>query len=214
MTAQAGLGFSGLVAIQIPDGGAAGTALTKLSGEDYDYDWLPGGGGGADGVVISGTVSGQNLLLARSLGLPDVVVDLSSAIVGSAETIQGTMPAGVVPISALQVVVADPVTGTLRVADSSIAADANAVVGVAINAAPIIGAPVSFVNQGELQDAGFAFNTAINPTLFLNGNGVISQTPPTAPGSVFNLQIGFVTATDTMVVDISEPIFFSHLRKT
>ncbi len=47
MTAQSGLGFSGIVAIQIPVGGAAGTVLTKLSAANYDYDWQPGGGGGA-----------------------------------------------------------------------------------------------------------------------------------------------------------------------
>ena len=45
MTAQSGLGFSGIVAINIPDGGATGTVLTKLTGDNYDYDWQPGGGG-------------------------------------------------------------------------------------------------------------------------------------------------------------------------
>jgi hypothetical protein len=47
MTAQSGLGFSGIVAIQIPDDGATGEVLTKLTPDDYDYDWLAGGGGGA-----------------------------------------------------------------------------------------------------------------------------------------------------------------------
>ena len=58
MTAQSGLGFSGIVAIQIPIGGATGTVLTKLSAANYDYDWQPGGGGGgaptdAEYVVLS-----------------------------------------------------------------------------------------------------------------------------------------------------------------
>lgn len=39
MTAQSGLGFSGIVAIQIPDDGATGTQLTKQSPDNYDYDW-------------------------------------------------------------------------------------------------------------------------------------------------------------------------------
>jgi hypothetical protein len=39
LTAQSGLGFSGIVAIQIPDDGATGTQLTKQSPDDYDYDW-------------------------------------------------------------------------------------------------------------------------------------------------------------------------------
>lgn len=47
MTAQSGLGFSGIVAIQIPDDGATGEVLTKLTPDNYDYDWAAGGGGGA-----------------------------------------------------------------------------------------------------------------------------------------------------------------------
>jgi len=39
LTAQSGLGFSGIVAIQIPDDGATGTQLTKQSPDNYDYDW-------------------------------------------------------------------------------------------------------------------------------------------------------------------------------
>ncbi len=42
MPAQSGLGFSGIAAIQIPDAGATGQQLTKLSPEDYDYDWAAG----------------------------------------------------------------------------------------------------------------------------------------------------------------------------
>ena len=44
MTAQSGLGFSGIVAIQIPDQGLTGEVLTKLTTDDYDYDWAAGGG--------------------------------------------------------------------------------------------------------------------------------------------------------------------------
>jgi hypothetical protein len=57
MAAQSGLGFSGIVAIQIPDDGATGEVLTKLSPDNYDYDWAAGGGGGAptnaEYVVVS-----------------------------------------------------------------------------------------------------------------------------------------------------------------
>lgn len=52
MAAQSGLGFSGIVAIQIPDDGALGEVLTKLSADNYDYDWLPGGGGGGSTVIV------------------------------------------------------------------------------------------------------------------------------------------------------------------
>ena len=70
MTAQSGLGFSGIVAIQIPVGGAAGTVLTKLSAANYDYDWQPGGGGGAptnaEYVVLSldATLTDERVLTA------------------------------------------------------------------------------------------------------------------------------------------------------
>ncbi len=70
MTAQSGLGFSGIVAIQIPIGGATGTVLTKLSAANYDYDWQPGGGGGgaptdAEYVVLSlnGTLTDERVLV-------------------------------------------------------------------------------------------------------------------------------------------------------
>ena len=43
MTAQSALGFSGIAAIQIPDDGATGEVLTKLTPDNYDYDWAPGG---------------------------------------------------------------------------------------------------------------------------------------------------------------------------
>lgn len=54
MTAQSGLGFAGIVAIQIPDDGATGEVLTKLTPDNYDYDWAAGGGGGP--TVDPGTV--------------------------------------------------------------------------------------------------------------------------------------------------------------
>ena len=55
MTAQSGLGFSGIVAIQIPDDGATGEVLTKLTPDNYDYDWQAGGGGGP--TVDPGTIN-------------------------------------------------------------------------------------------------------------------------------------------------------------
>ena len=45
MTAQSGLGFSGIAAIQIPDDGALGQVLTKQSADNYDYDWEDPAGG-------------------------------------------------------------------------------------------------------------------------------------------------------------------------
>lgn len=70
MTAQSGLGFSGIVAIQIPDDGAAGEVLTKVTADNYDYDWAAGGGGGAPAnaeyVVLSldATLTDERVLTA------------------------------------------------------------------------------------------------------------------------------------------------------
>jgi hypothetical protein len=43
---SSGLGTAGIVAIPIPAGGALGEVLTKLSADNYDFDWVAGGGGG------------------------------------------------------------------------------------------------------------------------------------------------------------------------
>ena len=57
MTAQSGLGFAGIVAINIPDDGATGEVLTKLTPDNYDYDWAVGGGGGGQVDSVVGGVS-------------------------------------------------------------------------------------------------------------------------------------------------------------
>jgi hypothetical protein len=68
MTAQSGLGFSGIVAIQIPDDGATGEVLTKQTPDNYDYDWDPVAGGfapdNAEYVVLAldGTLTDERVL--------------------------------------------------------------------------------------------------------------------------------------------------------
>jgi len=80
MTAQSGLGFSGIVAIQIPDNGATGEVLTKLTGDNYDYDWAPGGGGG--GGQVNTVVGGVNITV--NAGDPvNPIVNLDAAITGT-----------------------------------------------------------------------------------------------------------------------------------
>lgn len=73
MPAQSGLGFSGIVAINIPDDGATGEVLTKITPDNYDYDWAPGGGGGgaptnAEYVVLTAdaTLTDERVLTAGS----------------------------------------------------------------------------------------------------------------------------------------------------
>ena len=77
MTAQSGLGFSGIVAIQIPDEGATGEQLTKLSPDDYDYDWAASGAGGQ----VNSVVGGVNINV--DAGDPvNPIVNLDAAITG------------------------------------------------------------------------------------------------------------------------------------
>ena len=81
MPAQSGLGFSGIVAIQIPDDGAAGTVLTKNTPDNYDYDWAAGGGGGGD--VLTLTVPGGIFTLTQSSGVSPLTVDLVGGLSGA-----------------------------------------------------------------------------------------------------------------------------------
>jgi len=78
MTAQSGLGFSGIVAIQIPDDGAPGTVLTKVTGDNYDYDWAPGGGGGGQ---VNTVVGGININVDATDPV-NPIVNLDAAISG------------------------------------------------------------------------------------------------------------------------------------
>jgi len=76
MAAQSGLGFSGIVAIQIPDDGAPGEVLTKITADNYDYDWAPGGGGGGGGDVLALSLVGTVFNLTQSAGVSPLTVDL------------------------------------------------------------------------------------------------------------------------------------------
>jgi hypothetical protein len=88
MTAQSGLGFSGIVAIQIPDDGAPGTVLTKLTADNYDYDWLAGGGGASTIVIEDEGVA---------VGVPADTLDfvgLGVTVTGAGTTKTITIPGG------------------------------------------------------------------------------------------------------------------------
>ena len=108
--------------------------------------------------------------------------------------------------SALRVLVADPLTGQVRDANSADLDDACSVVGISLNAVSGSGSLVNIRNQGFITDSNFMFDVNADPTLFLNGLGVISQTPPSLPTSTFNIQIGKVISADTMLVEIAQPI--------
>ncbi len=76
MTAQSGLGFSGIAAIQIPDDGPTGEVLTKQSAADYDYDWDPVAAAG--GNVLALTIPLGVLTLTQSAGVSPLTVNLAA----------------------------------------------------------------------------------------------------------------------------------------
>lgn len=89
MTAQSGLGFAGIVAINIPDDGATGEVLTKLTPDNYDYDWAAVGGvapSDAEYVVISldPTLTDERVLTAGA------DIDIVDGGAGGAVTISVT----------------------------------------------------------------------------------------------------------------------------
>lgn len=106
-------------------------------------------------------------------------------------------------VNALRAVRVDPMTGLLSHANSNDLNHSPGVVGIAITSVTGQNTPVQIVNQGPLEDPGFNFDTSAGQQLFLNGLGVISQTPPTTG---FVQQVGFVTGPDSMYVDINQPI--------
>lgn len=101
MPAQSGLGFSGIVAIQIPDDGAAGEVLTKVTLDDYDYDWAPGGGG-AGGDVLTLSINASNIFsLTQSSGVSPLTVDLTQLDPGWLEFLAQSANPGGVPANTL-----------------------------------------------------------------------------------------------------------------
>ena len=79
-----GLGTAGIVAIPIPAGGAVGEVLTKQSGDNYDFDWAAGGGGGP--TVDPGTI--DNTIL-RWVGATPAWEEFSSYILPLADGADG-----------------------------------------------------------------------------------------------------------------------------
>lgn len=67
---------NGVVLIEIPAGGSTGEVLTKLSNDDFDFDWAPGGGGG-------------NTILVEDEGVPLATAATTLNFVGAGVTASG-----------------------------------------------------------------------------------------------------------------------------
>lgn len=177
----------------IPAGWTTGDRLSFM----FSYEHVGGTGGGFGGAGLTGGA---------------LVAEIDAATGDSNwrdNFLQTVLPSGILGLSALQPLFIDDALGQVFPANSGNVIHANSIIGISLNAAPNINDPVTIMRHGALQDPSFSFNTSINPQVFLNGLGVLSQTPPVAPSSLFNLQVGFAVSTDTLLVDIQRPIFLS-----
>lgn len=64
---------------KVPPGGASGEILASDGAGGRNWVPAPSGGGGADGVVTSGVLTGTDLVLNRSVGAP-VTIDLAGLV--------------------------------------------------------------------------------------------------------------------------------------
>ncbi len=78
MVGSAIVSGNGVMLIEIPDGGLTGEVLTKLSNEDFDFDWAAGGGGGGQ---VDSVVGGVNITV-NAADPVNPIVDLDAAITG------------------------------------------------------------------------------------------------------------------------------------
>jgi hypothetical protein len=95
--------------------------------------------------------------------------------------------------------------GRVRHADPADIADAHRVIGVSLNAA-VANDPVKVRRFGDVADASLSF--AAGAPVFVGASGVLTQAPPTAPGSAFLLRIGAATAANALQVNPSPPLAF------
>jgi hypothetical protein len=66
------------------------------------------------------------------------------------------------------------------------------------------GGDVTVRIEGEITEASWSW-TPLLP-IYLAANGMMTQTPPTSPGSAFVLSVGYALSSDTMRVHLGIPI--------
>jgi len=123
---------------------------------------------------------------------------------GTTSVLIGTVQSGE-NISALRVVSADPADGKVYYTDNTELASAETAIGISLTAA-LADAELQVVQEGAFEDAGWSWNTAGNPALFVTTNGVITQTPPT---SGFTQKVGFIITATKIYVKIETPIYLT-----
>src|SRR5205085_1073647 len=99
-------------------------------------------------------------------------------------------------------VVADT-NGNAVYADSSEPSHANAVIGITTGAASE-GAAVSVQNIGEMIEPSWQWAPDI--PIYINANGILSQTAPTTG---FSLVVGFAVTSTRIIIHITQPIILA-----
>lgn len=162
--------------------------------EDTDGTFAWAMGSGTDGSKILVYVLGSNPGSGGGGGSDDA----QRLVVNTFFSDQG--------LPAFVVVRNNPTNGRVMRVNSDLEAHCSGIVGVNLVTVGAAGSSVQVLNQGRIQDASFSFNDAIDPTLFVNGNGFISQTPPTTG---FVQIVGHVVTTDTIFVQLDQPVLLA-----
>lgn len=95
--------------------------------------------------------------------------------------------------------------GGVRHLDCTDPANADNALGVSLGAA-ITGDSVTVRVGGAIDEASWTWTPL--EAVYATGDGLLTQTVPTSPGSAFMLRIGFAETATRLFVDLGEPIYF------
>ncbi|HKR03457.1 MAG TPA: hypothetical protein VJY62_02395 [Bacteroidia bacterium] len=98
-----------------------------------------------------------------------------------------------------------PVTANGQLADSANLFHKNKVVGLAM-------ADIAISTSGNVQTDGKMQNSSwswtVGAMVYINGQGILSQTPPASPSSLWTQVIGIAYKTDTIEIEIADAYLF------
>jgi len=97
------------------------------------------------------------------------------------------------------------VDGLLYLADGTDLNTSRSIIGMTTEAVPAGINPI-ILFEGPHSDISWNWNVAVDVSLFLGANGLITQTPPT---SGYVLRVGFATSAQSLFLHLSEPIILT-----
>lgn len=97
--------------------------------------------------------------------------------------------------------------GTVAIASADDITSATRVIGITVNAADI-NTQVLIQTQEELDDPSWFWD--MSHPVYLGLNGVLTQVPPTSPGSAFSMVVGFPITSTSLFINLREPIVLSN----